>query len=161
MFATLVGADALDSKFDALPAGLVAGLEAKARELAAALVAKVQDEKLSGQALQTRSGALKASIAADVTMDGDTLTATVGSFGDIKYAAIQEYGGHTSPHEILPDKAKALAFVVGAATVFARRVEHPGSEIAARAYLSSSLDEQRDEIVAELAAVAIDAWDNR
>jgi len=161
MFATLVGADALDARFAALPAGLAAGLEAKARDLAAALVAKVQDEKLSGQALQTRSGALKASITADVAMDGGTLTATVGSFGDVKYAAIQEYGGHTAPHEILPDKAKALAFVVGAGTVFARRVEHPGSDIPARAYLSSSLEESSDAIVAELAAVAQDAWDNR
>ena len=74
--------------------------------------------------------------------------ATVGSFGDIKYAAIQEYGGRTAAHEILPDKASALAFIVGGAMRFARRVEHPGSIIPERAYLSVHLEEMRAEIVA-------------
>ena len=45
-------------------------------------------------------------------------------------------GGRTAAHEILPDKAQALAFVVGGALRFARRVEHPGSTIPARAYLA-------------------------
>ncbi len=136
-------------------------LEQKARDLAATLVARVRDEKLSGQALETKSGALRNSISAEITVEGGVLTATVGSFGDVKYAAIQEYGGRTSAHEILPDKAQALAFLVGGALRFARRVEHPGSTLPPRAYLQSSLDESRDEIVAGLARVATEAWDNR
>ena len=159
MLATLEGADALDARLDALPTSLQALLESKARALAERLAAKVRDEKLSGQALQTRSGALKASIFADVAMDDGALTATVGSAGDVKYAAIQEYGGRTSAHEILPDKASVLAFVVGGAQRFARRVQHPGSTLPGRAYLSSSLEEMRDEIVAELASVADEAWE--
>jgi phage gpG-like protein len=158
MLATLEGADALDRRFAGIPASLLIKLEAKARDLATALAAKVRDDKLSGQVLQTRSGALKASIAADVSVDGANLTATVGSFGDVKYAAIQEYGGRTGAHEILPTKAQALAFVVGGATRFARRVQHPGSTIPAHAYLLASLGEQRDAIFAELTQTANDAW---
>jgi phage gpG-like protein len=159
MLAALEGVEALDARLAALPDGMQALLESKARALAEKLAAKVRDEKLSGEVLQTQSGALKASIIADVSTEGGALTATVGSVGDVKYAAIQEYGGRTSAHEILPDKASVLAFLLGGAQHFARRVEHPGSTLPARGYLSSALDDMRDEIVAELASVADQAWE--
>ncbi len=159
MFATLDGVEALDARLAALPADLQALLEDKSRNLADRLATKVRDEKLSGGVLQTRSGALKASIVANVTIEGGLLKASVGSVGDVKYAAIQEFGGRTPAHEILPNKGSVLAFFVGGAQHFARRVEHPGSTLPARAYLSSSLDEMRDEIVAEFGSVANQAWE--
>jgi phage gpG-like protein len=158
MFATLDGAEALDRRLADLPFAMRAQLEAKARELAATLVTRIRDEKLSGQVLATRSGALKASISAEILNSGDTVQATVGSVGDVKYAAIQEYGGRTSAHEILPSKAKALAFLGGGGLRFAGRVNHPGSTLPARAYLLATLNEASDEIVAALAAVATEAW---
>ena len=109
--------------------------------------------------MNTRSGALRDSIAASVSADADGVVASVGSEGDVKYAAIQEYGGKTSAHEILPVKAQALAFVVGGAQVFARRVEHPGSVIPERSYLRASLDDMRDEILAALAEAATETWE--
>lgn len=159
MLAALEGADALDHKLGSLPADMQALLEAKARLLAEKLAAKVRDEKLSGGALQTQSGALKASIVADVSTASGTLSAMVGSNGDVKYAAIQEFGGRTGAHEILPNKSSVLAFLVGGNMRFARSVQHPGSTLPARAYLGSSLDEMRDEIVTELASVADQAWE--
>jgi phage gpG-like protein len=159
MFATLDGAEALDRRLADLPFLMRAQLETKAREQAATLVARIRDENLSGQVLATRSGALKASISAEVLNNGDTLTATIGSMGDVKYAAIQEYGGRTSAHEILPDKAHALAFLAGGALCFARRVNHPGSTLPARAYLLTSLEEASDEIVAAFSAAVTQAWD--
>ncbi len=86
--------------------------------------------------------------------------ASVGSYGDVKYAAIQEYGGKTGAHEILPVKGKVLAFLVGGAMRFARRVEHPGSVIPERSYLRSSLDEMSAEIVAALAATPAETWED-
>ena len=115
--------------------------------------------KLAGEALESRSGALAASIAAEVSGDGEDVAATVDSFGDVKYAAIQEYGGKTGAHEILPSKASVLAFVTDGAMHFARRVEHPGSLIPERSYLRSSLDEMSAEIVAALAAAASESWE--
>jgi len=155
MFALeLHGLEEADARLTAYPAALTAALSAKAAELAAALADMVKNDKLSGAVLNTRSGALRDSIAASVSTDADGVLASVGSEGDVKYAAIQEYGGKTSAHEILPVKAEALAFVIGGAQVFARRVEHPGSLIPERSYLRSSLDDMRDEIVAALADAA-------
>jgi phage gpG-like protein len=158
MFASLSGTDELDRQLATLPAALMAKIDAKTRELAEALAVRVREQKLSGQVLQTRSGALKASIVAEVANDGETITASVGSVGDIKYAAIQEYGGRTAAHDILPDKAQALAFIVGGGLRFARHVHHPGSTLPARGYLSSALAEQQAEIVAELTDAAAQAW---
>jgi len=70
-----------------------------------------------------------------------------------------EYGGKTSAHEILPQKTQALSFVIGGASRFAHKVEHPGSLIPQRSYLRSSLDEMRGEITAALADAATETWE--
>lgn len=161
MFAlALDGLEETSARLDGYPAALQAALAAKADELAAALADLVKNDKLSGGVLNTRSGALGNSIAASVTADADGVLASVGSEGDVKYAAIQEYGGKTSAHEILPAKGNVLAFVVGDAPHFARRVEHPGSAIPERSYLRSALDDMKDEIVAALADAASEAWES-
>jgi phage gpG-like protein len=153
------GVDETSARFDAYPAALQAALGAKATELATALADLVKNE-LSGAVLNTSSGALRDSIAAGVTADSDGVLASVGSEGDVKYAAIQEYGGKTSAHEILPVKGDVLAFVSGDGQRFARRIEHPGSVIPERSYLRSSLEDMKDEILAALASTAAEAWES-
>jgi phage gpG-like protein len=148
---------ALGARLDALPAQIQAALAAKAASLAQALKAHVTDDKLSGQVLHIRSGALRASIGAEVTVDDDSVQARVFSSGDVKYAAIQEYGGHTAPHDIVPNKAQALAFLVGGRPVFAKIVHHPGSAIPERAYLRSSLADMADEIANGLKSALLEA----
>jgi phage gpG-like protein len=159
MTVALAGEDALRARFDALPAAMIEGLMAKASTLAQALADKVKDEKLSGGVLNAVSGALRASIVADAGVDDSGVFASVGSAGDVKYAAIQEYGGKTAAHEIVATKANALAFAIGGATIFAKRVMHPGSNIPERSYLRSSLAEMADEIVAALAEAPNEAWE--
>jgi phage gpG-like protein len=160
MFALeLDGLAETSARLEGYPAVLQAALSVKAAELAAALADLVKNDKLSGAVLNTRSGALSDSIAATVTADADGVFASVGSEGDVKYAAIQEYGGKTSAHEILPAKGDVLAFVVGDAQHFARRVEHPGSLIPERSYLRSALGDMKDEILAALADAASEAWE--
>ncbi len=161
MFAQTNGLQALEDDLSSLSARLVQRLHVKANTLAQTLAAKVRDEKLSGQTLNSKSGALKRSIAADVVIQGGEIIATVGSHGDIKYAAIQEYGGRTSAHEILPDKAQALAFLSNGALRFARRIEHPGSAIPAHAYLASAFDESITEIEAAMADAFDEVWSER
>ena len=147
----------LRQRLDAMPAAVQAALAAKATDLATRLRDHVVKDKLSGQLLKVRSGALRASIQAEVTLDEDAVLARVFSAGDVKYAAIQEYGGRTAAHDILPDRAKALAFLAGGETVFARIVHHPGSTIPEHAYLRSALADMAGEIVSELKAAAIQA----
>jgi len=155
MFAIeLNGVEETSARLDGLPARLASAISAKAIELAAALADRVKTGKLAGGVLNAQSGALQASIVADVAADRDGIVALVGSTGDVKYAAIQEYGGKTAAHEILPVKAQALAFVAGGALRFARKVEHPGSVIPERSYLRSALQEMGDEITAALTDAA-------
>lgn len=52
------------------------------------------------------------------------------------YAAILQLGGHIRAHVIRPKKAKALRFfAVTGAKVFAKEVEHPGSNFPPRPFL--------------------------
>jgi hypothetical protein len=125
----LEGLEEASARLESYPAALGAALDAKATELATALVDLVRNDKLSGGVLSVGSGALRDSIAASISSDSAGVVASVGSTGDVKYAAIQEYGGKTSAHEVLPVKAQALAFVAGGGQRFAVRVEHPGSLI--------------------------------
>ena len=134
---------------------IAAALREKAEALQAQLLAKVE-ANLSGDVLQARSGALKASVIATLAFGADDIEADVGSEG-VPYAAIQEYGGTTPAHDILPIKAKALAFAGTGGQVFARRVHHPGSVIPARAPFGSALDALREEISGGLKQVVHDA----
>ena len=116
----------------------------QADTLRGALEAKIQ-QKLSGKVLQTRSGALAASIISSIESSGSGTSVSISSTG-VPYAAIQELGGKTAAHEIVAVKGKALAFSAGGGQVFARGVHHPGSTIPARAYLGSALAEMQDDI---------------
>jgi len=61
MFAvTLQGGDALSARFEASPAAVQAAVRAKAADLAERLRAHVVEDKLSGQVLRSKSGALAA-----------------------------------------------------------------------------------------------------
>ena len=158
---TLKGADELDAKLDGLPAAVVAALAAKSAALANQLLTLVRS-KLTGGVLQPRTGALAASIGVDgPRIEGDRVVTTLFAGGDVKYAAIQEYGGVTSPHDILPSRAKALAFLAGGEQVFAHIVHHPGSHIPERSYLRSSLAEMAGQIESELKAAVVDAIRSR
>ncbi|MDR3407073.1 MAG: hypothetical protein P4L68_01080 [Methylovirgula sp.] len=111
---------------------------------------------LSGVILKSRSGALLDSISSDIEDDGSGVTATITS-ADVPYAGILEYGGKTAAHDIVPSKAKALAFIAGGAERFAKIVHHPGSTIRAFAYMGSALDDLRDEITSGLKAAVLEA----
>jgi phage gpG-like protein len=116
----------------------------QADALRGALEARIQ-QMLSGEVLQTRSGALAASIISSIENDGSATSVSISSTG-VPYAAIQEFGGKTAAHDIVAVKGKVLAFSAGGNQVFAKSVHHPGSTIPARSYLGSSLAEMRDEI---------------
>lgn len=157
---SLNGASQLIASLDALPDRLRAALTEKVQNQAQALYSQVVDVNLDGGVLNSRSGALRDSIELDVQLQDAPIAATIYANGDAPYAAILEFGGKTSAHEILPDKAKALSFLSGGKQVFARRVQHPGSTFSARPYLGSALDEQSDDIAQGLQDVVVATADN-
>lgn len=132
-------------------------LQRAAEALQAALEARIR-EKLLGQALQSRSGALAASIESSVENDDSSVSLVASSTG-VPYAAIQEFGGKTAAHEIVAVKAKALAFYSGAGQVFAKSARHPGSMIPKRSFLGASLMEMRAEIELGLKEAVLTALD--
>lgn len=114
-------------------------------------------KKLSGQVLNVVSGRLRRSIFHRVDTTPTSVVGSVLQSGDVKYGRIHEYGGQTSPHEIRPKNARVLAFSRNAQTVFAARVNHPGSKMPERSYMRSSLAEMRASIVADLRAAVVGA----
>ena len=82
-----------------------------------------------------KSGALKHSIRVISVTNGSV---TVGS--DRPYAAIQQLGGQTKPHDILAKYKAALAWPGAAHPV--TRVHHPGSKIPARPFFPFRADGQ-------------------
>lgn len=154
---TLTGADDLAARLDGLSPAVLAAVAAKSAALADQLLQSVH-RKLGGAVLKSRTGALAASVGVDgPAIDGDRVVTTVFAGAGVKYAAIQEYGGVTSPHDILPSRGKALAFLAGGELVFARIVHHPGSRIPERSYLRSSLAEMAGQIDSEMKAAVVDA----
>jgi phage gpG-like protein len=137
--------DSCSAALAAMPACIRGALLAKANGLAAALQARVQ-QKLAGEVMQSRIGALAANIIAAVDDAPQTIAVRLAVAGDVKYAAIHEFGGTIPPHQIVPDKAKALAFVVGGKQLFATRVQMPAVTMPERSYMRSSLAEMAQVI---------------
>ena len=147
----MVGDTQLKAKFEGMPAAIHEALLQTVYILDNDLVRYIQDKKLSGQVLKIQTGALKRSIKGDVIDSGTEITGTAFSSGDvIKYAGIHEYGGNTSPHDIVPVKAKALRFRSGGKTIFTKIVHHPGSKMPERSFMRSSLAENKDHITEEM-----------
>jgi len=141
--------DSCSAALAAMPERIRDALLAKASGLAAALQVRVQ-QKLAGEVLQSRTGALAANIVATVDDTPQTIAVRLAVAGDVKYAAIHEFGGTIPPHQIVPDKAKALAFLIGGKQAFAARVQIPAVAMPARSYMRASLDEMADAIREEL-----------
>jgi phage gpG-like protein len=147
--------DDFSASLAAMPDRVRQALSSKVNVLAVALEAKIQ-QKLSGGVLNMRSGALASSIIATVDESSADVSVRIGTSGDVKYAAIQEFGGTIPPHQIVPDKAKTLAFVVGGKQVFAARVNLPAVTMPERSYLRSSLAEMAEEIAEGLSEAVAD-----
>jgi phage gpG-like protein len=142
----------------AMPERIRGVLADKANSLAAKLQAKIQ-QKLSGGVLNQKSGALARSIYATIDDAPADVSVTLATSADIKYAAIHEYGGMIPPHQIVPDKAKALAFLVGGKQAFAARVNLPAIAMPERSYMRSSLAEMAGEIRDELSEAVAEVLD--
>lgn len=94
--------------------------------------ARAKEGKWPGQILQ-RSGRL----ASSIVQQHSARQAVVGS--NVVYAAIQHFGGRTKPHLIKPKTKRALSF----GGIVVRQVNHPGSRIPARPFLSLTEQDKR------------------
>ncbi len=147
------------AKLKSMPAKLRRTLQATTKLLAVELEDYVTSRKLSGQVLKVRTGRLRRSINNSVEATENTVTGKVYSSGDVKYAAIHEYGGTIQIPEIRPTKAQALAFMVGGKQVFAKFVRAHSVHMPERSYLRSSLRENAAHIEETYERAVTDAAD--
>lgn len=108
---------------------------------------------------------MQAAVGTQVNDTGEGAEGIVFAQG-LPYLRIQEYGGTTRPHVILPVHGKVLAFLSagggfkglsGSEMVFTRKVMHPGSRIPERSYMRSALAMRRNAIIAALRGSVITA----
>jgi hypothetical protein len=127
-------------------------LRGKLTSLMYMLSAYVVQRKLSGQVLHRRTGILAGSVhAVPAVFEGLKIVAGVeaGASGPAAlYAAAHELGG-IKAYDIIATRARALAWMnSGGHKIFAKRVLHPA--MTARPFLSTSLDENANDIRAQL-----------
>jgi phage gpG-like protein len=147
--ALIIGKDGVVKSFREMPMKASDALYETLEILAIKMQRHVMEDKLSGQQLRNRTGNLRRSINYALSTEGETkMTATVGK--NVAYAHIHEYGGQTAPHVIEPKNVKALRFIMGGRTIFAKSVQHPGSKMPERSFLRSSLEDMHDEIKGQL-----------
>lgn len=143
----IVGDDKVIARLESMPPAVNQALYVKVLALALKLEAYIKTRKLDGQVLNRKSGALSRSIQNRVERSLQSVMGFVFSAGDVKYAAIHEYGGKTSPHIIRAKNAKMLAFMgKGGTKVFAKQVNHPGSKMPMRSYMRTGLSDMTAEI---------------
>ena len=137
----------LIARLQKMPTAVHNALVRKVTMLAYELQKKIRTEKLDGQVLNKRTGALQSSIFVEVTETSHSVQGKVAAGKEIPYAAIHEYGGQTKPHIIVAKNAEALHFYMGGKEMFLKSVNHPGSKMPVRSYMRSSLSEMRFEII--------------
>jgi phage gpG-like protein len=129
----------------ALPDAAGEGLARAVAKLGIGLQSHIRQDKLSGQVLQSRSGALKASIEVATNRSATAVTATVST--DLDYAAAQEYGfsGTVSVRASLRRIKEAFGRPITTKTIavgaHSRRMNVPE-----RSFLRSALDDAIPDI---------------
>ncbi len=145
----------LAARFAAMPDAIRAELAKKLAELAQKLEDKIKNDKLGGEVLQARSGALRDSIAVSL----DDGVASIFSRG-VKYAAAQEYG--FSGEEAVTAHSRMIKQAFGKAiapkTIFVRAFSRH-MDLAEHSFMRSALDEMQDEIRGALTAAITEGLD--
>jgi hypothetical protein len=126
-----------------------AGLARAIAKLGIALQGNVQQDKLSGEVLKVRSGALKSSIDVQIDKSAAGVTATV--FSDLDYAPAQEYGfsGTVNVRASLRLIKQAFGHPIVAKTVSVRAHSRQ-MDLPARSFLQSALDDMAPNISADI-----------
>lgn len=102
--------------------------------------APVGPDRTNPDGTVTPGGGLRDSLAAAVRIVGGQVTVSFTGADYARYVI-----GGTAPHTITPVRASVLAFDVGGTMVFARAVQHPGTQpnpFQARAYAAALPDIQ-------------------
>lgn len=156
--ASLVGDEQALERLRALPEAVNSRLLRALAQLGIELQRDVQQDKLSGQVLRSRTGSLKSSIDFRVDQSGSAITASV--FSDSRYAGAQEYGfaGTVSVRASLRRIREAFGRPIAEKTISVRAYDRR-LDLPERSFLRSALDDMtpaiRDEVETALAEAVL------
>jgi hypothetical protein len=138
--AYLVGDQQVLERLRALPDAVNSGLLRAITQLGIELQRNVQQDKLSGQVLRSRTGSLRSSIDLLVDQSGGAITASV--FSDSRYAGVQEYGfaGTVSVRASLRRIREAFGRPIAEKTINVRAYDRR-MDLPERSFLRSALEE--------------------
>ena len=160
--AHLVGDEQLLERLRALDDAVNAGLARCVVQLGIELQRNVQQDKLSGQVLKTRTGALKSSI--DYRVDQSARGASAEVSTALQYGAAQEYGftGTVSVGASLRRIRQAFGRPIAEKTISVRAYDRRMA-LPERSFLRSALEDMtpaiRDAVDAAIAE-AVSDWEN-
>jgi hypothetical protein len=153
--AYLVGDEQLLERLRALPDAINSGLVRSITQLGIDLQRNVQQDRLSGQVLRSRTGALKSSI--DLRVDQSAGAIATSVFTDLRYGAAQEYGfaGTVSVKASLRRIREAFGRPIAEKTISVRAYDRR-MDLPERSFLRSALEDMtptiREAVQAGLAA---------
>lgn len=143
-------------QFDSINVKLKRELYNTIQKLGIELTNNIKSSKLTGQALNVKTGRLRNSIHSKTVEENDNIVATIST--NVKYAAIHEYGFNGS--ETIKAHTRRITQVYGKPispktiiiNSFNRQVNLPE-----RSFMRSALDEMRDKIINELNSAVVRA----
>jgi hypothetical protein len=140
-------------KFEQLPDEIRGELRTTVDALDAELLSLTRSRAAS--LFKVRSGAYVASFRGSVRQSASRISGSVHSHA--RQAQIFEWGGTVPAHDILPDRAQALAFMMSAGQVFAAIVHHPAFSIAGEQVAHGALEDMQATIVSEISGTVREA----
>jgi hypothetical protein len=154
--ACLVGDERALERLRALPEAFNSRLLRAITQLGIELQLNVQQDKLSGQVLTSRTGSLGSSIQLQVNQSGGAFTASV--FTDSRYAAVQEYGfaGTVSVRASLRRIRQAFGRSIAEKTISVRAYDRRAN-LPERSFLRSALKDMTPDIHDGVEAALADA----
>jgi len=154
--AYLVGDQQLLERLSTLPDAVNSGLLRAITQFGIELQRDVQQNKLSGQVLRSRTGSLRSSIDLRIDQNGGAIAASV--FSDSRYAGAQEYGfsGTVSIRASLRRITEAFGRPIAGKTINMRSYNR-GMDLPERSFLRSALEDMRPAIREEVEAALTEA----
>ena len=154
--AYLVGDEQLLERLRALPDAINSGLARSITQLGIDLRRNVRQDKLSGQVLRSRTGALKSSI--DLRVDQGARIVSASVFTDLRYGAAQEYGfaGTVSVRASLRRIREAFGRPIAEKTINVR-AHNRRMDLPERSFLRSGLEDMTPAIRAAVEAGVAEA----
>lgn len=141
-------------RLESLPARVRGALQVKRNILTLQLEGKAKGNAPVGPSSKTHTGGqLRRSIFSQATDTATTIEGKVATGADTPYAKYVELG--TAAHDIVPTKAKALAFMLDGKQVFAKSVHHPGTK--GQLFMRRAFDDMKAEIIAGFKQAALEA----